>query len=130
MKFLSILVGCLIVGQAYAANGFLYLNNVNDVFGAPNKIQFKITAKRSDKTPIKSIETENMTPKQVLSYQLADFGVRSGYLDIYVRDLQKSSEYNLCVNSYPYESSVMIIARGWSESKNATCALAEDMIKK
>lgn len=123
---LAIALGFLISGSVFATNGYMYLENVNNVFGSDAKVQFKIEAKTPDGKVIKTIETDNIKAKQFVDYKLADFGLSEGSLDLYARDLDKSSSYSKCVDGFPYFEGITVVIHGWSDSKNAVCEIAED----
>jgi hypothetical protein len=107
-------------------NGYMYLENVNNVFGSKNKVQFKVVVKTEDGQEVKSIETREIPAKKYAKFRLADFDLDQGSIDFYARDLEKSVMYNLCVEGLPFSKGVLIVIHGWSESKNAACELAED----
>lgn len=114
------------INTVLATNGYMYLVNVNNVFGSSNKIQFKVVTKRADGVVTKTIETDELKPNEVVNYKLTDFGMDATTMDLYARDLQKSSAYTQCESGFPFFAGVTILAHGWSESQNATCRFVDD----
>lgn len=129
MKRIKLLLLILLIGSAnaMAANGNLYLKNVNDIQHHADNLKFKVIVRDEQGRIVKDLITKSLLPGEHDTFTNEDLAISRGSLDFLIKDVTHDMGYILCQgHGYPYFKSIIVIVHGWSYGNKIDCNVVED----